>query len=294
VSAATLAALMACAPGSGKANQPREQATDENPYRPSAQRVVDCHNPPERKPWTGRSEEPVETCFGPNTFMIAMHYFTDQAGPDFQGSVSLTFLLPDLRPRRVNESQEKGYRPTRSSVEVRGSITYVNRRPIETLLPEKTFPRPDQTSRYGSVRDDLRQRIQGAPVFDGLVPYWANLDKLREEFVRDGVANPREEQLVNWGDDWYVAFDDDGKPVTHITCDNRALPMPFLHGENFRPLKADDPIPRPSCRHHFVMEHYSLAFSLSYSRAYLPYWKQIEARFREVIESSRVVKEGSQ
>ena len=286
IAAVAAAGLAACTNPSPSAAQ---NSHLRDGYHPTTERVVPCEDPSPRPEWTGFHDQPVEACLGPNKFMIPMHYFTHQAGPDFQGSIGVSLRWPTLEPLSPGEAGAEDFFEKHSSNMIDVGVDYIDRIPIKNYLPNSIKPQHD--FEIGDPAEDIDLRIKGEVIY-GLTPYYADLMAIKKYLMDNGYKNTSHENIVRNGDDWYLAFDAAGEVSTMITCDNREIPgTRLIDGQ----LEDTQPgVNRGMCDHAFVMEKYKLIFRASYLRAYLQDWKRIEDTVRDLFEKTLVRKDEKQ
>jgi hypothetical protein len=229
--------------------------------------------------WEGYSDKPVAAKLGPNTFMFPMNLYDDQIGPDFQGSVAFMLHWPDLKPFPPGARHDPKYSEAYMSENIMVSLYYVDRRPIDSLIPSAIKP-------YGLYdKDDptrsLSTRIQG-DAFEGLVPYYADLPRVASYFKSKGISADKD-NLVRSADDWYLAYDDHGVLRTFISCTSREEVGARLidgHIENTPAGKE-----RGMCKQEFVIEKFRLHIVVNYLRAYLSDWQKIENDLGSLIDN---------
>lgn len=225
----------------------------------------------------------VEARLGPNRFRIPANFYYSQMGPDFQGSVQLILLWPELAPAPpgVNFHDDPDMLDRYISISVR-SLDNV---PVEGFLERGVKPQ------YGKPDDptlSLALRIKGDPVH-GLTPYYTDFEKLdafarREYGDRASVAAERDSILNS---DWYLAYRPDGAVATHISCVSREVPDGIVFAGR-RVISVKPPV--ASCSHEFIIPSLRIWIVMDYKRVMLKDWKRIEERVRGLLELGRVDK----
>lgn len=218
------------------------------------------------------TDAPVEARLGPHVFRFPANYYRDQMGPNFDGSFSLLVQWPDLEPLPPGERSGQDMETFDKQITI--APAYVEKVPIETRLEASTMPMASPgTLEYDDPRDRIDLML-AQPERYGLVPYVIDATKLASYAQRFEVemgipAGTARESYK----DWFVGRDGNGRLTTVIQCDHE-------------PLAGDDR--RPGCTHDFVVASLKLRVSIDYGREYLPGWKKIEDRARELLDRHRV------
>lgn len=223
----------------------------------------------------------VEARLGPRRFRIPANFYYDQMGPDFQGSVQLILLWPELAPAPPGVSFHDD--PDMSDRYISISVRSLDNVPVEGFLERGVRPQ------YGKPDDptqSLALRIKGDAVH-GLVPYYTDFQKLdaftkREYGDRGRVASDRNSILNS---DWYLAYRSDGSIATHVACVSREVPEGIVF-EGRRVVSVNPPV--ASCSHEFTIPSLQIWVVMDYKRVMLKDWKRIEDRVRELLELGRV------
>lgn len=219
----------------------------------------------------GYNERPVEARLGPHRFRIPAHYFRDQIGPDFQGNFSLLVQWPDLQP--LPPGERSGQDAATLDRQIAITPRYIDRVPIEDRLEASARPLAEPGT---PEHDDPSKRLDlmlEQPQRDGLTPYLVDADRLAAydtaRAERLGVPVRRAPASVQ---DWFVRRGADGRIGTLIRCDRESA-----SGEHSR----------PQCTHDITIPELKIAISIDYAREYLPGWRRIEDRARELIAKYR-------
>ena len=145
---------------------------------------------------------------------------------------------------------------------------------------------PEQPAQYANPLENLDLRLQGDPVHEELVPYYADLDAvqryLRDRHSSNARAHSRE-NAVQLSRDWYVRRGPGGDPLSVIKCDNRELPDGLqIEGS----IVKDDPAVqrRASCDHQYALPALGIVVEMSYPRAFLPGWRRVEERLERLFQ----------
>ncbi|HYP83740.1 hypothetical protein [Variovorax sp.] len=225
---------------------------------------------------------PQETWLGPHRFMIPANYFTDQAGPDFQGGVTMEVEWPDLKPlppgrRRVMSMPE-------FFALVGGGINYVDRLPWQESMENGVSPPLSTSLRRRDPVRNLAYRTRGQDVHGLQRWYVSDRDK---QLFRDIVKGqeyfqywpPRPEDI----EDWYLRWDAQGQLVTRIKCTPLIQPDGLVLQDG---RVVDVPEVRRSalCRHSFAIPKYKALVSLGYARVLLGEWQRIEQTYRQNLD----------
>ena len=231
---------------------------------------------------------PVEIKLGPNTFRIPANYLDSQIAPWPGDGVSLVIEWPDMKPTPPGARANPRTNDFRK--EIRVSIDYVDRVPIETLLDRRasnvattdvdSLERGDPSSR-------LDLRVAQAEEL-GLTPY--AIDETRMvEYARAYEAKYHMPHARNpsFEDDWYIARAPGGELTTLIKCKSRKH---FEDGLEVRGSEiVDTAAPTVAgCTHFIVDSENSLSISLDYNRVFLKDWKAMELAIRDVLNRFKV------
>lgn len=221
---------------------------------------------------------PQETWLGPHRFMIPANYFTDQMGPDFQGSVSMELEWPELEPlppgRRRVMSMPEFY------ALVQAGLSYVDKLPWYESMEVGVNPPDDDPISRQSPAWNLPARTRGEDMH-GLQRWYAS-EQDRQRFlalIRDqpprryGLPDPENIH------DWYLRRDAQGHLVTHIVCAPPSVPN-GLRIEGNQVVKNPGVRRNTSCDHSFAIPKYKVLVSVSYVRTLLPEWQRIEDTLR--------------
>lgn len=223
-------------------------------------------------------------------FMIPMHYFYHQVGPDFQGSVGISLRWPDLEPLPPGARHADDYFDKNMDYMVHVMVDYLDKVDIETRLTKDAH-----AQLRGSNPDDptesLEQRVRGEPMH-GLTPYYVDLEKFKKHLIQNDIELGfpagawKHDRLLKLSKDWHIQQDDTGKVHTMIVCDNHLIPGDALVGETI--VRAEGTERMNQCRHDFVIEQYKLRFSARYASSLLKDWQRIEAAIRGVFYRTHV------
>lgn len=223
----------------------------------------------------------VEARLGPYRYRFPANFYYDQMGPDFQGSVRLILIWPDLAPTPpgVNFHDDENLSDRYVSI----SIGYLDKVPVKGYLERMIVPQ------WGDPSDptlSLKHRIKGSPVF-GLVPYYTDFAKL-EAWARrtdpDSVSTVADRDSSMNGD-WYLAYRADGSIRTFIKCTSREMPDGIVF-EGARVVSAQPPI--ALCTHDFTVPSLGLDVQMEYARAMLKDWQRTEDRVRHLLDVGRI------
>jgi type IV secretion system protein VirD4 len=232
--------------------------------------------------WEGYSDKPVAAKLGPNTFMFPMNLYDDQIGPDFQGSVAFMLHWPDLKPFPPGAQQNPKYSEAYTSEGIMVGLSYIDRRPIDTLLLDTINEGPGHFGWIDS--DDPREhrslRIKGSSVY-GLTPYYTDTAKLTAYFQKKGIASGADNVSRN-ADDWFLDYDDRGVLRNVVICTSREIRGANLIQGKLEQTPPGDP--RGGCTQTFIVPKYGLSVRVSYLRAYLAEWQSIEKTIRGLFD----------
>ena len=163
------------------------------------------------------------------------------------------------------------------------SLYYVDRRPIETLVPDSIEPRA--AYQQDDPRRNLSMRLRGEDIY-GLTPYFTDTNRL-STYLETRHGRMSKEDLLRNADDWYLHYDKHGVLSTFISCTSRHIPGASL--SNGRLENTLPGVDRGMCTQSLVIPEYKLNIVITYLRAYLGDWEKIEDRVRGYIKKSYVV-----
>lgn len=247
-------------------------------------------NPAERRTVDGYTYtiNPVEAEIGPHRFAFPANYYDDQIGPAIGGGVGLTLMWPTMAPAlpgsRVGRAMEDNYRS------VVASVDYVDKLPPSELLERLTTTDDSLEENSLDRLDPLRrldQRIAGENTM-GLTPYLIDEGKIpafAEAFKRKTGMTYRGDSLNS--EDWYIARSDDGNIESFIKCDSRKRVGDGLRVDGDR-LVSLQTGRIAKCTHYFVDLQDRLAIRMTYSRAVLADWKDMERGVRAALSRFKV------
>jgi hypothetical protein len=234
------------------------------------------------------TDAPVEVKLGPNTFRIPANYLDSQIAPWPGDGVTLVIEWPDMKATPPGARVHPRTNDFRK--EIRISINYVDRVPIETVLDRHAST--NARTEEGSVeRSNPAQRLDmrvAQPEQLGLIPYAIDearmIEYARAYEARYGRPHPRNPAFEP---DWYIARGPAGELTTFIKCDSSK------HSGDGIAIRGTDivDIPGrtvPGCTHHMVDIENSLSISLHYNRVFLKDWKAMESAIRDVLSQSKV------
>ena len=267
LSAVTLSLAACAAP-------PASKAPAAAPSAVFAQRTVDT---PEASPHL------IEFTLGQHRFALPSNYFVDERGPDFQGSVTLALLWPELTPYPPGNgywNQTSG--PMRNHG-VLVSFNLVNF-PIDSL-PER-YVTVNPTGDPNDPSYSLALKIHQPDQF-GLTHYMTDLQKMTEYMAKEG-GRPAKPSAFYIGStpDWFIGRDSQGRIRTVVQCDDSREPEGFEIRDN---TLVDIPgsKKRPLCDgHSFALAKYALVVRASYHRPILRDWQRIEAEVRRIMQAA--------
>lgn len=223
----------------------------------------------------GYSEKRVKATLGTHAFGFPMNLYTNQTGPDFQGGVSLTLRWPAMEPFVPGAKYDAAYGNAYMDESIRFQPTVVDKVPIESVPGRFIQPSPND---HDSPLTHIALRLRGEETY-GLTPYYADVPAIARYLGGDGKPASREDAIAA-GDDWFLVRDDKGRITTLIRCDSREI-----KGASLKEGRLEDLPPGESrgiCHHLIAIPSLSLAVDITYMRAYLPDWRKIEERVRDV------------
>lgn len=224
----------------------------------------------------------VEGRLGPHRVRFPANFYYDQIGPDFQGGITLVLLWPELVPSAPGEDFADSEDLLARNIRIYPD--YVDRVPVAGFLDRKLVP----TDEYQRSRptESLDVRIKGDPVH-GLAPYYTDFKKVDAwaQRVHGRHAKTAAERRSIFNNDWYVAQNRRDEVTTFITCTSREVPdgIRFING---RTVESRPPIAQ--CTHWFTIPARRLVVDMSYKRAMLRDWQEIEQRVRKLLEVAQV------
>lgn len=234
------------------------------------------------------TDAPLEVKLGPNTFRIPANYLNSRIAPSGDLGVDMVIEWPEMKPTAPGARVHPRTNDLRKEVKI--SIHYVDRVPIETLLERhaynESFTTPDSLER-NDPRDRLDLRL-AQPEVMGLTPYAVDEEKMlpfAELYAKKFGRPPPRSRLSE--EDWYVARSPDGKIATFIKCDSVAYVKDGLRLSGTEVINVPDEIPIAGCNHYILDIDNKLAIYLSYFRVYLKDWKRMEVAIRELLERSK-------
>ncbi len=225
----------------------------------------------------------IEFTLGQHRFALPSNYFVDERGPDFQGSVTLALLWPELTPYPPGNGY---WKQTSGPMRNHGVIVsfYLVNVPIDSL-PERyvTVNRGEEDKDPGN---NLALRIRRPDQF-GLEHYIVDLEKKAVWLNRfPGNSRVYAKDLPPKMRDWFVGRDANGRIRTVVKCDDARVP----EGYEIRDEALVD-VPGsaqwPLCDgHSFSLPEYSLDVSASYHRPILRDWQRIETEVRRIMQAA--------
>ncbi|RMH94531.1 hypothetical protein EBB59_02345 [Lysobacter pythonis] len=217
---------------------------------------------------------------GPHRFMIPANYFTDQIGPDFQGSVSMELVWPKLEPLPPGRRREMSMNEFRR--QIRAGFTYIDRRPLQEAMDSDGRSFSDDPILRQDPTDNISHRTRGEDVLGLERWYVSEADKARYLKLIEGQRDRYAWPVNPWDiEDWFVRRDAQGHNLTFIRCDPPSKPDGLI-------IQGDDVVkdenPRVAqCSHSFAIPEYGLSVEVDYPRVLMRDWARIEARYRELM-----------
>jgi hypothetical protein len=234
--------------------------------------------------WEGYNDHLRDACLGPTHYRIPANYFDDQMGPDFQASIALVVMWPDLQPAAPGKLRGQPIEVEATRVTI--SPRYVDRAPIDTLLDRAIQPsEAEALERDPSAILELRDR---QPERFGLTPYFVNPDLFWKHEIDEAQRfGHKLRARLERQDDWYLHRDTQGRLTTVIKCDSHLEPDGYVIQDQRLWL---DPTVKTAagCVHSIIMEDVKASIRINYRRALLKDWKRFEDRAREIFEQYRV------
>ena len=225
----------------------------------------------------------IEFTLGQHRFALPSNYFVDEQGPDFQGSVTLALLWPELTPYPPGNGYWKQTSGPMRNHGVIVSFNLVNV-PIDSL-PER-YVTVSPTGDPNDPSYSLALRIHQPDQF-GLAHYMTDLQKMTEYMAKEG-GKPAKPAAFYIGStsDWFIGRDQQGRIRTVVQCDDSREPEGF---KILNEILVDIPgsKKRPLCDgHSFALAEYVLAVRASYHRPILRDWQRIEAEVRSIMQAA--------
>lgn len=224
----------------------------------------------------------VEARLGRNRFRIPANFFYDQMGPDFQGSVRLVLIWPELAPTPpgVNFHDDPNLFDRHVSVSILHPDNVSVQAYMERMVNDVEGGDLDDPTR------SLATRIAGDTIH-GLKPYYTDFRRVdvwarRRHGERASVAADRASPSNS---DWYVSYRPDGSLATHIACVSREVPDGITF-DGARVVSAHPPI--ASCTHTFAVPAWHLVVTMDYVRPMLKDWKKMESRVLAILSAARI------
>ena len=197
LSAVTLSLAACAAP-------PASKAPAAAPSAVFAQRTVDT---PEASPHL------IEFTLGQHRFALPSNYFVDERGPDFQGSVTLALLWPELTPYPPGNGYWKQTSGPMRHHGVLVSFNLVNV-PIDSLPERYVILEPGDNPNDPSTNIALRIR---RPEQFGLEHYIADLQKVAARSAKVFSKPPQPASFyIGRTSDWFIGRDKQGRIRTVV------------------------------------------------------------------------------
>lgn len=231
--------------------------------------------------WEGYSEKLVPAKLGPNTFLFPMNLYEHQTGPDFQGNFQLVLRLPTLEPFPPGAVEGSQYKADYLDASVFVAPNYLAKVDVTDWL--NVITKRASFEEKDDPRADLSMRIKGDQVF-GLQPYYIDMEKFAAYMTRHGHHVARQ-QLLTVSSDWFLVRDSKGLLRTVIKCDPRELTGAAL--VNGRVEDTPVGVDRGICHHTIVLPAYNARVEMTYLRAYLGSWQDIERHVRQLFERAQ-------
>jgi hypothetical protein len=225
------------------------------------------------------SDKLVEARLGPTTYAFPMNLYSRQVGQDARGGVSLTVRWPSLEAFPPGATNDSAFKDAYMDESIDIIPDYVSKVPIESLplkYTDASWEDPSQPLVH------LGQRVKGEPT-SGLVPFYADLDKVADYFKSKGYPSSRE-RILEVSNDWYLGYDNAGAVSTLIQCDNHLIAGASLVDGKLEKTPVGEP--RGMCWHRFTVNDKKLVVRVTYPRAYMKDWKRIELRVRQLIDDA--------
>jgi hypothetical protein len=226
---------------------------------------------------------------GRHKFRLPMNLFEGQNGSNPRGlAFDLAWPWPGLRPLPMGVNYHDDMTLFVSTVVA--SIDHVDKIDDDDyamLLQKQIQPRSENPKLRADPRTNLHMRIKGGPVF-GLTPYYVDFDRLAK-YVHDlyGPDSPAGDPESSMNEDWYIRFDENGKPLTLISCTSTQIPN-GTRIENGHIV--DTPVNgrRAICGHMFLIPEYKVWVNVRYQRVMMYDWKRVEDLVIETLRRAQV------
>lgn len=225
--------------------------------------------------WEGYSEKLVPAKLGPNTFMFPMNLYSNQTGPDFQGSVGLMLKWPDLLPYPPGSIASATFRDEMNDNSILINVRYLEHRSARDVVQASIKPRSYEAPDDPRNRIDLRRH--GDPVF-GLDTYYIDVDRLMS-FLREQGSPSGRDRVLELADDWYIRRDSKGEVESLIVCTTGEIRGARLIAGKLENTPVGTS--RGACLHTFFLPSSNLLVEIRYLRAFLVDWKRIEDTARD-------------
>ncbi len=226
----------------------------------------------------------IEFTLGQHRFALPSNYFVDEQGPDFQGSVTLALLWPELTPYPPGNGYWKQTSGPMRNHAVTISFSYIDRVPIDSIPQRYVTLEPGDNPKDPSTNIALRIR---RPDQFGLEHYIADLQKIATRSAEVFSKPPQPASFyIGSTPDWFIGRDKQGRIRTVVQCDDSREPEGFkIRAETLVDIRGSKK--RPLCDgHSFALPEYSLDVGASYHRPILRDWQRIEAEVRRIMQAA--------
>ena len=220
-----------------------------------------------------------QACVGPYLLELPQNYFYNQMGTEFDGSFALALEYPSLEP--FNPGERSNLKLDVSTRTVAVSYHYIDRIDIHQAM-RNTYTNTNY------LLDDpvasLEGRKLGEPV-NGLIPYYADMDRIREYHRRNGLPESAPGMQDNWNRDWFLKRGKNGDVETVIKCTSRNVVGTGVEYRDGKMVR-NDVYGLPDCDHTFAIPDHNTQVSINYVRVGLTDWQRIEERARMLFRQS--------
>ena len=226
----------------------------------------------------------IEFTLGQHRFALPSNYFVDEQGPDFQGSVTLALLWPELTPYPPGNGYWKQTSGPMRHHRVLVTFDYIDRVPVDSLPERYVTLAPGENDK--DPGNNLALRIRQPDRF-GLAHYIVDLQKMTEYMAKEGGKPPKPAAFYIGSDsDWFLGRDQQGRIRTVVQCDDSRKPQGYeIHDEAL--VEIPGSTQWPLCDgHSFSLPEYSLDVSASYHRPILRDWQRIETEVRRIMQAA--------
>lgn len=216
-----------------------------------------------------------QACVGPYLLELPQNYFDNQMGTEFDGSFALALEYPSLEAFLPGERSDLKLDVSTRTVAV--SYHYIDRIDIHQAMGNtytNTNYLPDDPAA------SLEGRQRGEPV-DGLIPYYADMDRIREYHRRNGLPESAPGMQDNWNKDWFLKRGKNGDVETVIKCTSRNVVGTGVEYRDGKMVR-NGVYGLPDCDHTFAISDHNTQVSINYVRVGLTDWQLIEDRARSI------------